>query len=205
MSRAEIPLSYNAAHALSRSLGRVLVPPLPPGGSLLQSFFLIKRDHTLKKSLVLFFALAVLWLLWSGLYLPLIMALGLASCLLVVFLVRRFDRFGHSSVPMHPGSGIVTYWFWLVKEIVLSSLQVTRIILSPQLRISPRLIKVAAIPRGEVARVVLGNSITLTPGTLTTDIDDDGMITVHALTSEGADGVLSGEMNRRVGRLEGKP
>lgn len=157
------------------------------------------------KSLVLFFVLAVLWLLWSGLYLPLLMALGLVSCVLVVYLVRRFDTFGHSSVPMHPGWGIVNYWVWLIKEIVLSSLQVTRIILSPRLSISPRLIRVAAIPRGEVARVVLGNSITLTPGTLTTDIDDDGMITVHALTNESAEGVLSGEMNRRVGRLEGKP
>lgn len=156
------------------------------------------------KSLVLFFVLAVLWLLWSGLYLPLVMGLGLASCVLVVFLVRRFDTFGRSSVRMHPGWGIVTYWVWLIKEIVISSLQVTRIILSPRLRISPRLITVRAVPKSEMARVVLGNSITLTPGTLTTDIDDDGVITVHALTSEGADGVLSGDMNGRVGRLEGK-
>ncbi|MDO8904756.1 Na+/H+ antiporter subunit E [Hydrogenophaga sp.] len=171
---------------------------------MLQNPFFIKRDQTLK-SLVLFFVMAVLWVLWSGLYLPLLLGLGLASCVLVVLLVRRFDRFGHSSVPMHPGKGIVTYWFWLIKEIVFSSLQVTRIILSPRLQISPRLITVVAIPRGEVARVVLGNSITLTPGTLTTDIDDNGIITVHALTNESAEDVLSGEMNRRVGRLEGKP
>jgi len=154
-------------------------------------------------SLALFFFLAVLWLLWSGLYLPLVMGLGLASCVLVVLLVRRLETIDHESVPLHLGWGIVIYWFWLIKEIMLSSLQVTRIILSPQLRISPRMIRVAAIPRGEVARVVLGNSITLTPGTLTTDIDENGVITVHALTSEGADGVLSGDMNRRVGRLEG--
>jgi len=156
------------------------------------------------KSVVLFFVLAVLWLMWSGLYLPLVMGLGLASCVLVVLVVRRLETIDHESVPLHLGWGIVTYWLWLIKEIVVSSLQVTRIILSPQLRISPRMVSVAAIPHGEVARVVLGNSITLTPGTLTTDIDENGVITVHALTRESADGVLSGDMNRRVGRLEGK-
>jgi len=176
----------------------------PLAAPFLQCFFLTKKDQTLK-SLVLFLVLAVLWLLWSGLYLPLVMALGLASCLLVVFLVRRFETIDHESVPLHLGWGIVTYWFWLIKEIVVSSLQVTRIILSPQLRISPRVVRLAALPRGEVARVVLGNSITLTPGTLTTDIDENGVITVHALTSQGADGVLSGEMNRRVDQLQGKP
>lgn len=156
------------------------------------------------KSWALFFVLVLLWLMWSGLYLPLVMALGLASCVLVVFLVRRFETIDHESVPLHLGWGIVTYWFWLVKEIVVSSLQVTRIILSPQLRISPRVVRLAAMPGGEVSRVVLGNSITLTPGTLTTDIDENGVITVHALTSQGADGVLSGDMNRRVDQLRAK-
>jgi len=156
------------------------------------------------KSLALFVVLAALWLMWSGLYLPLLLVLGLLSCVLVVLLVRRFETIDHESVPLHLGWGIVTYWFWLIKEIVISSLQVTRIVLSPQLRISPRVVKFAAVPRGEVARVVLGNSITLTPGTVTTDIDEHGVFTVHALTREGAKGVLAGDMNRRVGRLEGK-
>lgn len=157
------------------------------------------------KSFALFVVLVALWLLWSGLYIPLVMALGLASCVLVVVLVRRLETIDHESVPLHLGWGIFTYWFWLIKEIVISSLQVTRIILSPRLPISPSMVKLTALPRGEVARVVLGNSITLTPGTVTTDIDDEGVITVHALTREGAAGVLEGGMNRRVGQLEGAP
>ena len=156
------------------------------------------------KSIALTLVLAALWLLWSGLYIPLVMGLGLASCLLVVWLVRRFETIDHESVPLHLGWGVVGYWAWLIKEIVVSSLQVTRIILSPALRISPRIVQVQAMGRGEVARVVFGNSITLTPGTLTTDIDDNGVVTVHALTREGAEGVLSGDMNRRVGQLEAK-
>jgi multicomponent Na+:H+ antiporter subunit E len=156
------------------------------------------------KSVALFIILAVLWLLLSGLYKPVLLTLGLASCVLVVWLVRRFETIDHESVPLSLGWRIVPYWLWLLKEIVLSSLAVTRIVLAPTLRISPRMVKVASLPRSEVVRVVLGNSITLTPGTLTTAIDDDGVITVHALTAEAAADVLAGEMNRRASALEAR-
>ncbi len=156
------------------------------------------------KSVALFIVLAALWLLLSGLYKPLLLTLGLASCVLVVWLVRRFETIDHESVPLSLGWRIVPYWLWLLKEIVLSSLKVTRIVLAPTLRISPRMVKVKSLPRSEVARVVLGNSITLTPGTLTTDIDEDGEITVHALTAAAAADVLAGEMNRRASALEAR-
>lgn len=151
--------------------------------------------------IALFVSLAILWLLWSGLYLPLMLALGLASCLLVVWLVRRFNTLDHESVPLHLGLGVVTYWGWLVKEIVLSAWQVTKIILSPRLPISPTTLEVQSKSPSEVGRVLFANSITLTPGTLATDVDDNGIIRVHALTQEGAQGVLTGDMNDRVARL----
>lgn len=153
---------------------------------------------------VLFVTLAVLWLLWSGLVLPLMLFLGLASCVLVVWLVRRFDTLDHESIPVHLGFGIFSYWGWLLKEIVISSLQVTKIILAKEMPISPTMAIVQCKGRGEVREVLFGNSITLTPGTLTTDIDKNGMVTVHALTADGAQGVVSGDMNDRVARLRGK-
>jgi multicomponent Na+:H+ antiporter subunit E len=154
------------------------------------------------KSVVLFVALALLWLLWSGLFKPLLLVLGLASCLLVVWMVRRLETVDKESVPLSVGWRILPYWVWLMKEIVVSSVVVTRIVLSPQLRISPRVVRFQSLPRTEVGRVLLGNSITLTPGTLTTDIDEQGMVTVHALTAEGAADVVAGGMNRRVQALE---
>jgi len=153
---------------------------------------------------VLFVTLAVLWLLWSGLYLPLMLILGLASVLLVVWLVRRFETLDHESVPLHLGVGILTYWIWLLKEIVTSSWQVTKIILAKDMPISPTMTTVQSKSRGEVREVLFGNSITLTPGTLTTDIDNNGLLTVHALTREGADGVVNGDMNDRIARLPGR-
>lgn len=152
---------------------------------------------------VLFITLAVLWLLWSGLYLPLMLALGAASCVLVIWLTRRFETIDHESVPIHLGFKVFSYWGWLLKEIVVSSLQVTKIVLSPSMPISPKVVQVQSKSVGEVRRVIFGNSITLTPGTLTTDLDDNGLVTVHALTVEGADGVVNGDMNDRVAALPG--
>jgi multicomponent Na+:H+ antiporter subunit E len=154
--------------------------------------------------IVLFVTLVVLWLLLSGLYLPLMLFLGLASCLLVIVLVRRFETLDHESVPVHLGVGIFAYWAWLLKEIVISSWQVTAIILAKKMPISPTMVTVQSKGRGEVREVLFGNSITLTPGTLTTDIDENGVVTVHALTAAGAEGVVSGDMNDRVARLRGK-
>ncbi len=154
------------------------------------------------RSIALFCILFAIWLLWSGMFKPLLIGLGLVSCVLVVFLARRMETIDKESVPLHLGWSIVTYWGWLLKEIVISSLHLSRIILSPKLAISPRMLRVQALPRGQVTRVILGNSITLTPGTLTTDIDDHGMITVHALTAQTAEGVAGGEMNRRVAALD---
>ena len=150
---------------------------------------------------VLFLTLAALWLLWSGLYLPLMLGLGLASVVLVVWLTRRLETIDHESVPTHLGFKVIAYWGWLVKEIVVSSIDVTRIVLTRDMPISPTMVQTRSKSAGVVGQVLLANSITLTPGTLTTDIDDDGLITVHALTQSGADGVVNGDMNDRVAAL----
>ena len=59
-----------------------------------------------------------------------------------------------------------------------------------------------AMQRTDLGRVLFANSITVTPGTVSVDLDRD-VITVHALTREAAEGVKSGEMNRRVRDVEG--
>lgn len=154
------------------------------------------------RTAVLLIALMLIWLLWSGLYTPLLISLGVASCLLVVWLVRRFESIDHESVPVHLGLPVLTYWAWLLKEILVSSIQVSKTILSPRLDIQPQLITVKSQARSDVGQVIFGNSITLTPGTMTTSISAQGEITVHALTQGGADGVLQGPMNQKVAQLD---
>jgi multicomponent Na+:H+ antiporter subunit E len=65
---------------------------------------------------------------------------------------------------------------------------------------SPTVAEIEARSRHPVDLATLGNCITLTPGTLTLKVWD-GRLMVHALTRDGAEDVLGGEMNRRVARL----
>ena len=144
--------------------------------------------------------LAVSWLLWSGLYKPLLLGLGAFSTVLVVYVSLRMHLFEYSFFTLRFGWRLIGYWFWLAKEIVKSSVQVSYAVLTPGLQISPTVAEVDAKSRHPVDIATLGNSITLTPGTLTMRIRD-GRLVVHALTREGAEDVLEGEMNRRVAAL----
>lgn len=146
--------------------------------------------------------LALFWLLLSGLYTAFLLALGAASVVGVVLLARRMDVIDHEGHPIHLGRGALWYWPWLVKEIAQSGWQVTRIILDPKLPIEPTLVRVRPGQRTPAGLAAHANSITLTPGTVSIDVGEREFL-VHALTREGAEGALSGEMDAVVSRLEG--
>ena len=149
---------------------------------------------------LLFLVLLLVWLLWSGIFKPLLLGLGLFSCVLSVWAGVRMGFFRHSSVlvalPRLPA-----YLAWLLKEIVLSSIQVAKLVLKPELDISPTLVEIDATALSEGQQVILGNSITLSPGTVTLDIHL-GRLVVHCITREGADALQTGDTLQRVARLE---
>jgi multicomponent Na+:H+ antiporter subunit E len=69
--------------------------------------------------------------------------------------------------------------------------------LRPTIEVAPVVVKIPRNQRSEFQTMMLGNSITLTPGTITLDVDEDTIL-VHALTEAGADDLVAGEMARRV-------
>jgi multicomponent Na+:H+ antiporter subunit E len=156
----------------------------------------------MKRGLILFLSLFAAWLLLSGHYTATLITYGALSCLGVVLLAAHLDILDEEALPAHLGLRPLLYLPWLLKEIVLSNLSVARVILAPSLPIHPRLLRVESSQQSDVGRVTYANSITLTPGTITLDVRD-GKLLVHALTSDAAEGLLSGEMDRRVARLEG--
>lgn len=157
-----------------------------------------RRKHSIALGIVLF----VIWLLWSGHYTPMLVGFGIFSCLFVLFLSRRMNIADEEGAPFQLGVRPFIYSGWLIKEIVLANIDVARLILNPKLPISPKMIRVKASQNGDLTRVIYANSITLTPGTVSVDAQGDE-IEVHALTRESAAGVESGEMDRRVKKLEG--
>ena len=150
-----------------------------------------------RRRLMLMIPLVAAWLLWSGIYKPLLLGLGIFSCVLTIFIKRRMDRFQTQVFVLQFGYRLVGFWLWLTKEVIKSSLDVARIILSPSLPISPQVVTIKASSNHPVDQATLANSITLTPGTLAIDVHE-GEITVHALTKAGADELKKGEMDRRI-------
>ncbi len=149
--------------------------------------------------------LAGAWVLLSGIIQPLLLGLGLASVLAVVWLKARADRADRNPAPFALRTGrLPGYLLWLSWEIVKSNIDVARRILSPGLPISPSARWLPASQRSELTRVIYANSITLTPGTLSIDLED-GRVEVHALHEGSLDALERGEMNARACRLDREP
>ena len=148
-------------------------------------------------------ALFAVWLLWSG-YLDniLLVVLGALSCIFVVILALRMRLVDAEGVPVKIAWRLQRYAPWLVWQVCLANLHVARRILDPKLPIHPSVIRVKPGQKSDLGRVIYANSITLTPGTVSVDIDENG-ITVHALTRQAASDLETGEMDRRVTWLEG--
>lgn len=157
-----------------------------------------------KRTLVLTVFLAGLWLVLSGYLKGLLLMLGLASIVLVVIIASRMDVVDDEGHPYHlQPFRVLDYWGWLLVEIIKANIDVSKRILHPVMPIAPTLLRVRASQTSEVGQVIYANSITLTPGTVSVDLNED-YIEVHALTRETADALKTGEMDRRVTMLETK-
>ena len=154
----------------------------------------------LRSSLLVWPALlASAWLLWSGLYTPLLLGLGLLSCAVTVYLAHRMRILEQLNI-LRILVRLPTYWFWLMGEVVRSSIEVARVVLDPKLPASPTMVELKDLPEDAMGQAILGNSIILTPGTLTLDLQDD-LLLAHSLTREGAAELATGEFSQRVRQL----
>lgn len=146
--------------------------------------------------------LYLLWILLSGHTEPLLLWLGLASVTTTVLIANRMDVIDHEGHPIHLSLKGLVYCPWLLWEIAKANVDVARVILRRDMPIEPAMLDIEGSQKSELGHVIYGNSITLTPGTVTVDLEG-GKLQVHALTRLAADGLLSGEMDRRVALLEG--
>lgn len=155
------------------------------------------------RTVSLLLALYAFWLLLSGYFTPFLLAAGAGSAVVVAWLARRMDAVDHEGRPVGLGPRVLLYWPWLLKEIVKSAWDVSKIIVHPALPISPTLVRFKPSQRTEVGLVVHANSITLTPGTIAVEASASEFL-VHGITRGAANGTLASEMDRRVTACEGK-
>jgi len=148
-------------------------------------------------------ALVLCWLLLSGYFQILLLGLGAVSVLFCVWIAVRMDLIDHEGVPLHITWASLRYLPWLLWEIVKANIDVAKLVIAPSLPISPSLFNAPVSQKTDLGQAIYANSITLTPGTVSVDLEP-GVILVHALHVGSADGVLEGEMDKRVSKLEGQ-
>ena len=153
------------------------------------------------KSFVLFFILFSLWLLMSGHYNLLIVSLGIISCAFCVYVAKRGKLIDDEGLPIFFMPRLLNYLIWLFKEILKSNLSTAKVIING--KVEPETFTVKTSQVTDVAKVTYANSITLTPGTVTTKIQK-GVFEVHALNSDFGNDVRTNEMDKKVTWLEGK-
>jgi multicomponent Na+:H+ antiporter subunit E len=152
----------------------------------------------MKTKLATFVIMTLFWVTLSGMFDAFHLTLGIISCALIAHFSHDmlFPEGEHSW--WRDFFGLAAYFPYLVKEIILSNLQVAYIVLHPRMYelIDPRLVHFKTRLTRPVSRVTFAQSITLTPATITVGIDDDEF-TVYSLTRAAAEG-LPGEMEERV-------
>ena len=153
------------------------------------------------KSFILFSILFSLWLLMSGHYNVLIVSLGIISCAFCVYVAKRGKLIDDEGLPIFFMPRLLNYLIWLFKEILKSNLSTAKVIING--KVEPETFTVKTSQVTDVAKVTYANSITLTPGTVTTKIQK-GVFEVHALNSDFGNDVRTNEMDKKVTWLEGK-
>lgn len=153
--------------------------------------------------------LFILWLMLSGRMEPKFLIMGVGFSLMTAYICAPFltvknqksgKEYFLMRVNLFKLSG---YYVWLFKEIFLSGLEVTKAVLNKS-NVSPRVVYFRIDYENPTAAALLAASITLTPGTITLDINEMGVYEVYALNGSCAESLLSGKMQTKIGKLYGE-
>ena len=154
------------------------------------------------KQIVTLIFLALLWLLMSGLYKTLILSFGVFSVILVMYFIKRMAENDGYELKSHLSVlNSIKYFGWLFIEVVKSNWAVSKILLSQTIKINQKFVKTPVSQKSDLAKVLFANSITLTPGTVTVETEDQSFI-VHALNVTDSSMDELKNMNEKVSFLE---
>ena len=115
-----------------------------------------------------------------------LLTLGVISIVLTVWMAKRMRILDGETAPYMTTPQTVSYFGWLFIEIIKANIAVVKAVMSPDLLVSPTLTRIPTPQKTDIGKVMFANSITLTPGTVSVDIQDDHIL-VHALLSEMSD------------------
>lgn len=151
----------------------------------------------------MFFFLYALWLLLNGQWTTEIAVTGLVISVLLYLFICKFMDYSPKRdweffrrIPR-----LTAYIIYLIGEIFKSAWQTIVLIWSPKQIVEPEITSFRTKLKTGWGKVILANSITLTPGTITVDVRDDLML-VHCIDKSYGEGLEDSEMEHRVAHVE---
>ena len=152
--------------------------------------------------LLLFF---LAWIIFNGRVTVVIVLFGVVIAVLIFAFICRFMDYSISKeLKFYKKAPLFCKYVWLlVKEIIKANISVCRMILTRKEIMEPVIVKVHTNLRTEIARVILANSITLTPGTITVSVTERELL-VHCLDKSLAEGMEDSVFVKLLEKMEGK-
>lgn len=149
-----------------------------------------------------FISLMAFWIAMSGFLDAIHLTMGVVTVAGVMMLNYRMKQYRYFDDDMEDLSELrffqaFKYFFWMIYQVLVAGFHVLSVIMQPKMPIEPTLITFKADLPSSHAKMILGNSITLTPGTLTVDITEDTFI-VHAFDEQSYAGIADDSMPRQV-------
>ena len=149
-------------------------------------------------------AMFIFWILLSGEFTFILITSGVVASLITAYLSH--DIFiGKADLKTETGRvfKFIVYIPWLLWEIILANVEIAYLVLNPKPLVDPQIVRFKNDLKTDLGIVTLAHSITLTPGTVTVDANREEFV-IHAIWQKSAEGIIGGEMQRKVKKIEGE-
>ncbi len=153
----------------------------------LKGVFETDSRHEINKFLFTILVFFGLWLIFTGSFSPGELFAGLATAIIVAYLVYdKFTAKGFENLSPKRVWYFLLYLPFFFLEVIKSNIDVAYRVLHPKMPIKPGIVAIRTTLKGDIGKLILANSITLTPGTFTLDIIDDTYL-IHWIYVESED------------------
>lgn len=145
----------------------------------------------------------LIWVIFNGQITLEITLFGLAIAAAVyAFTCRFLDWSPSKDLMLIKKSGLLlAYIGLLIREIIKANMAMIRMTVAPDIEPDPVIVRIHTKLQSKTARVLLANSITLTPGTITVFLEEDEL-TVHCLDRSFSEGLEGSSFEQALLRIE---
>lgn len=155
----------------------------------------------MKRNITLIWPLLLLlfWIILCEKFNVEVLIIGIVVTATVTYLNRKF--LPSRKVRIGKLTLYALYLLLLLKEIILANISVAKIVMSPRIKVSPCIVRLKTRLKSSLHRAILANSITLTPGTLTLQLNDDELV-VHCLMKEYIPDLVHSKFEKLLLKIE---